>query len=71
MHNRLSVRRYSVSTGAYILFVVRELGLQRVREETVPHEAYRVVLPRCKAQWPVEYQREIKEERYQEQVPET
>ena len=71
MHNRLSVRRYSVSTGAYILFVVWELGLQRVREGMVPHEAYRVVLPRCKAQWPVEYQREIKEERYQEQVPET
>ena len=71
MHNRLSVRRYNVSTGAYILFVVQELGLQRVREEMVPHEAYRVVLPRCKAQWPVEYQREIKEERYQEQVPET
>ena len=71
MHNRLSVRRYSVSTGAYILFVVRELGLQRVREGMVPHEAYRVVLPRCKAQWPVEYQREIKEERYQKQVPET
>ena len=71
MHNRLSVRRYSVSTGAYILFVVQELGLQRVREEVVPHEAYSVVLSHCKAQWPVEYQREIKEERYQEQVPET
>ena len=71
MHNRLSVRRYSVSTGAYILFVVQELGLQRVREGVVPHEAYSVVLPHCKAQWPVEYQREIKEERYQEQVPET
>ena len=71
MHNRLSVRRYSVSTGAYILFVVWELGLQQVREGMVPHEAYRVVLPHCKAQWPVEYQREIKEERYQEQVPET
>ena len=28
MHNRLSVRRYSVSTGAYILIVVQELGLQ-------------------------------------------
>jgi len=71
MHNRLSVRRYSVSTGAYILIVVQELGLQRVRKGMVPHEAYNVVLPRCKAQWPVEYQRETKEERYQEQVPET
>ena len=28
MHNRLSVRRYSVSTGAYILIVVQKLGLQ-------------------------------------------
>jgi len=28
MHNRLSVRRYTVSTGAYILIVVQELGLQ-------------------------------------------
>ena len=28
MHNILSVRRYSVSTGAYILIVVQELGLQ-------------------------------------------
>jgi len=71
MHNRLSVRRYSVSTGAYILIVVQELGLQRVRKGIVPHEAYNVMLPRCKAQWPVEYQREIKEERYQEQVPGT
>ena len=61
----------TVSTGAYILIVVQELGLQRVRKGIVPHEAYNVVLPRCKAQWPVEYQREIKEERYQEQVPET
>ena len=71
MHNRLSVRRYSVSTGAYILIVVQELGLQRVRKGMVPHKAYNVVLSRCKAQWPVEYQREMKEERYQEQAPET
>jgi len=28
MHNRLSIRRYSVSTRAYILIVVQELGLQ-------------------------------------------
>ena len=28
MHNRLSIRRYSVSTGAYILIMVQELGLQ-------------------------------------------
>ena len=46
-------------------------GLQQVKKRVVPHEAYNVVLPRCKAQWPVEYQREVKEERYQEQVPET
>jgi len=31
MHNRLSIRRYSVSTGAYILIVVQELGLQQVK----------------------------------------
>ena len=67
MHNRLSVRRYSVSTGAYILIVVQELGLQRVRKGMVPHEVYNVALPHCKAQWPVEYQRKIEEERYQEQ----
>ena len=30
MHNRLSIRRYSISTGAYILIVVQELGLQRL-----------------------------------------
>jgi len=59
MHNRLSVRRYSASTGAYILIVVQELGLQRVRKGVVPHEAYNVALPYCKAQWPVEYQRKI------------
>jgi len=64
MHNRLSVRRYSVSTRAYILIVVQELGLQRVRKGMVLHEAYNVVLPHCKAQWLVEYQREMKEERY-------
>ena len=50
MHNRLSIRRYSVSTGAYILIVVQELGLQQVRKGMVPHKAYNVVLPRCKAQ---------------------
>ena len=33
----------------------------------VPHEVYNEVLPRCKAQWPVEYRRKIKGERYQEQ----
>jgi len=71
MHNRLSVRRYSVSTGAYILIVVQELGLQQVRKGMIPHEAYNKVLLCCKAQWPVEYQRKIKEERYQEQVPGT
>ena len=71
MHNRLSVRRYSVSTGAYILIVVQELRLQRVRKGMVPHEVYNVVLPHCKAQWPVEYQRKIEEERYQEQAPGT
>jgi len=27
MHNRLSVRRYSVSTGAYILVVLQYLGV--------------------------------------------
>jgi len=71
MHNRLSIRRYSISTRAYILIVVQELGLQQVRKEMVPHEMYNEVLPCCKAQWPVEYQRKIKEERYQKQVPET
>ena len=69
MHNRLSVRRYSVSTGAYILIVVQELGLERVRKGMVPHEVYNKVLPRCKAQWPVECQRKTEEEKYQEQVP--
>jgi len=71
MHNRLSVRKYSVSTGAYILIMVQELGLQQVRKRVVPHEVYNVVLPHCKAQWSVEYQRKIEEERYQEQVPGT
>jgi len=71
MHNKLSIRRYSVSTGAYILIVVQDLGLQRVRKGMVPHEAYNEVLPYCKVQWPVEYRRKIKEERYQEQVPGT
>ena len=71
MHNRLNVRRYSVSTGAYILIVVQELGLQRVRKGVVLHKVYNMVLPHCKAQWPVEYQRKIEEERYQEQVPGT
>ena len=33
----------------------------------VPHEVYNKVIPHCKAQWPVEYQRKIEEERYQEQ----
>ena len=33
MHNRLSIRRYRVSTGAYILIVVQELGLQQVTRE--------------------------------------
>ena len=61
MHNRLSVRRYSVSTGAYILIVVQELGLQQVRKGMVLHEAYNEVLPRCKAQWPVNKRRTIKE----------
>jgi len=67
MYNRLSIRRYSVSTGAYILIVVQELELQRVRKGVVLHEVYNVVLSHCKAQWPVEYQRKIEEERYQEQ----
>jgi len=71
MYNRLSVRRYSVSNGAYILIVVLELGLQQVKRRMVPHQVYNKVLPHCKAQWPVEYQRKIKEERYQEQVPGT
>jgi len=71
MHNRLSIRRYSVSTGAYILIVVQELGLQRVRKGMILYEVYNEVLPRCKAQWPVEYQRKIKEKRYQEQIPGT
>jgi len=71
MHNRLSIRRYSVSPGAYILVVLQELGLQQVRKRVVPHEAYNEMMPCCKAQWPVECQRKIKEERYQEQVPGT
>jgi len=28
MHNRLSIRRYNVFTGAYILVVLQELELQ-------------------------------------------
>jgi len=28
MHNKLSIRRYSISPRAYILIVVQELGLQ-------------------------------------------
>jgi len=71
MHNRLSIRRYNVSTRAYILIVVYELELQRVRKGIVPHEAYNEVLPHCKTQWPVNYQRKIEEEKYQEQVPGT
>ena len=67
MHNRLSIRRYSVSTGAYILIMVQELGLQQVGKGVVPHEVYNEVMPRYKAQWPVEYQRKIEEERYQKQ----
>jgi len=39
-------------------------------KEIVPHEVYTEVLPYYKAQWPVEYQRKIKEEeKYQKQVP--
>jgi len=41
-------------------------GLQQVKKGVVFHEAYNVVLPRCKAKWLVEYQKEMKEERYQE-----
>ena len=59
MHNRLSIRRYSVSTGAYILIVVQQLGLQQVRKGIVPHEVYNKVLPCCKAQWPVDKRRTI------------
>jgi len=36
MHNRLSIRRYSVSTRAYILIVVQELGLQQVKRGWSP-----------------------------------
>ena len=59
------------SLELYILVVLQGWGLQRVRKEVVSHEAYNKVLPCCKAQWPVEYQRKIKEERYQEQIPGT
>jgi len=41
MHNRLSIKRYSVSTGAYILVVVQKLRLQQVRTGIVPYEAYK------------------------------
>jgi len=44
MYNRLSIRRYSVSTGAYILVVLQELGLQQVGKGVVPHEAYNKVM---------------------------
>jgi len=37
----------------------------------VPHKVYNEVLPCCKAQWPVEYQRKIEKENNQEQVPGT
>jgi len=66
MHNRLSVRRYNVCTGAYILVVLQELGLQRVGKGVVPHEVYNEVMPCCKAQWSVECLRKIEEKRYQE-----
>jgi len=61
MHNRLSVRRYSVPTRAYILIVVQELGLQQIRKGMVLHEAYNEVLPHCKAQWPVDKRGTIEE----------
>ena len=41
------------------------------KKRIVPYEAYNKVLPHCKAQWPVEYQRKIEKEKYQEQVPGT
>ena len=36
MYNRLSIRGYRVSTGAYIPIVVQELGLQRVKRGWSP-----------------------------------
>jgi len=33
---------------------------QRVRKGVVPHEAYSEVMPHCKAQWPVDKRRTIK-----------
>jgi len=50
MHNRLGIKRYSVSTGAYILVVLQELGLQQVRKGMVPHKVYNEVISHCKAQ---------------------
>ena len=53
MYNRLSIRRYSVSTGAYILIVVQELGLQRVRKGWSPtrHTMWCYLVARHNGQW--------------------
>jgi len=55
MHNGLSVRRYSVSTGAYILIVVQELGLQRVKRGWSPirHTMRWCLIARRNGQWNV------------------
>jgi len=53
MYNRLSVRRYSVSTGAYILIMVQELGLQQVKRGWSPmrHTMRCYLIARHNGQW--------------------
>ena len=55
MHNRLSIRRYSVSPGAYILFVLQELGLQQVRKgwPSMRHTMRYCLVARHNGQWTV------------------
>ena len=45
----------------YILVVLQKWGLQQVRKKGSPHEVYSEVIPCCKAQWPVDKKRTIKE----------
>jgi len=49
MHNRLSIRRYSVSTGALYTSCATGMGLQQVRKGVVSYEVYNEVMPHCKA----------------------
>ena len=75
MHNRLSVRRYSVSTGAYILIVVQELGLQQVKRGWSPmrHTMRCYLVARHNGQWNIRGRKKKKgtRNRYQEQKHDT